>query len=172
MMRSSIYSTIIILLVFACSSCNDDKGSVKKLDTGWLDSIMSKADSSYSKPYHRTDFVTAHYFLNRKDSTLCQLMKDSAGRTRQVIVTAKNVRSFFGQYYANGQLQAQLPLDNFGQYHGDAVYYYADGQQQRYGKYDHGLQVSEWKYFDEGGKLVEKQEFNNNGELVKTTQYK
>ena len=103
----------VLIFLFSCEQ-NDN---VKKLDKAWLDSIIKHSDSTYTKPYYRTDFVTATYYLNKNDSTVCQLMKDSAGNIRQVIIAKKDTRIFFGSYYKNGQLQADLPLDEFGQYH-------------------------------------------------------
>jgi antitoxin component YwqK of YwqJK toxin-antitoxin module len=159
---------ILVTLGILVFSCSQQKNRSTKLDQTWLDSIIRQSDSNYSKPYYRTDFVTAVYYINKKDSTLCQLMKDSAGKIRQIIVTRKDIRTFWGQYYANGQLQAYLPLDDFGRYHGDAIYYYKSSSIQSSGKYIHGLKNGEWKNYDEKGKFISTEEYDTNGALLKT----
>ena len=131
-----------------------------------LDSIVKHSDSSYTKPYYRTDFVTAVYYVNKKDSSICQLMKDSAGVIRQMIVTKKGVSTFFGQFFLNGQLQAKLPLDEFGHYHGPSTYYYKDGSTQSTGDYTHGLKTGQWKNFDEKGTLLSTDTYDQNGQLI------
>ena len=140
--------------------------AIKKIDSAWLDSIIKNSDSSYTKPYKRTDFVTASFYLDRKDSSVCQLMKDSAGIIRQIIIAKKGTRIFFAQYYSNGQLQADLPLDEFGQYHGPATYYNENGSIQSSGNYVHGLKFATWENNDSNGKLVSTESYDNDGRLI------
>jgi len=149
-------------------SCTQQNKWHTKLDKAWLDAIIKKSDSSYTKPYYRTDFVTASYYQDKKDSSTCQVMKDSAGLIRQIIIVTKNIRTFFGQYYANGQLQAHLPLDEFGQYHGYATYYYMNGTVQSNGAYKHGFKYGKWQNFTDKGALISTEEYNADGQLVKT----
>jgi hypothetical protein len=164
MKRLAIPAALAIIFV----SCTQQKGHTSRLDRSWLDSIVKQSDSSYSKPYYRTDYVTAVYYINKKDATLCQLMKDSAGVIRQIIITKRDIRTFWGQYYANGQLQADLPLDELGQYHGAATYYYKNSNVQSKGKYVHGLKNGEWKNYDEKGKVMLTEEYDTNGALIKS----
>jgi hypothetical protein len=159
-------------ILFSCTQQDHNAGiaAKKTIDLHWLDSVIKyHSDSSYSKPYKRTDFVTASYYLNKKDSSLCEVMSDSSGTVRQVIIARKKLRSFYSQYYANGQLQAELPLDSLGQYHGISTYYYPNSVVESNGTYIHGLKNGKWKNFDESGKLTSVEEFNINGQLVKTT---
>ncbi|MBS1510817.1 MAG: hypothetical protein JST86_08260 [Bacteroidetes bacterium] len=140
------------------------------IDHHWLDSVIKNhADSIYSKPYKRTDFVTATWYVNKKDTSVCQVMRDSADTVRQVIIAKKGVRTFFAQYFDNGQLQASLPLDAFGQYHGQAAYYYKDGTVENSGHYLHGLKNGLWQNFDEKGKLISTDAYNQDGQAIKTT---
>jgi len=166
MTKLFFYAITLAFFIFSCTA--PQKKHATKLDNAWLNSIIKNSDSNYTKPYYRTDFVTASYYINKKDSSTCQLMKDSAGIVRQVIIVTKNVRTFFGQYYPNGQLLAWLPLDEFGQYHGDATYYYQNGTVQSNGSYVHGLKKEEWENYDENGKLIFIEEYDANGSLVKT----
>ncbi len=155
-MKRILSFTFLTGFIFSCSFQNSES---KKLDQAWLDSIIKNSDSSYVKPYYRTDLVTATYYLNKKDSTVCQVMKDSAGIIRQIIIVKKDIRTFFGQYYKNGQLQAGLSLDEFGQYHGGATYYYENGRVQSSGDFLHGSRTGEWKNFNEKGQLVSTDKF-------------
>ncbi len=161
-MRSILVFTVIILLL---NSCKQNKNP-KSLDKTWLDSIISKSDSNYIKPYYRTDFVKAQYYVNSKDSTLTQVMKDSAGNTRQIIIMKGNTRYFYAQYYPNGHIQAALPLDEFGQYHGIGTFYFENGKVQSSGNYDHGLKKGQWKVYNEESKLITTDNFDNNGQLI------
>jgi antitoxin component YwqK of YwqJK toxin-antitoxin module len=156
---------IPLLCLISCFGCSQ-KDNSKKLDKNWLDSIAKASDSSYSKPYYRSDFVTAQYYINKKDSIVCQLMKDSGGNIRQIIIAKKDIRTFFGQYYTNGNLQADLPLDEFGQFHGTGIFYFENGKVQSSGTFTHGLKTGQWKVFDEKGKTIATDEYDKNGQII------
>ncbi|HQY12837.1 MAG TPA: hypothetical protein PK133_11515 [Ferruginibacter sp.] len=165
-----IFILIIVAAVLAIPGCTqrENKPAQKMtVNRAWLDSILTTSDSSYAKAYKRGHFDSAFYYINKKDSSVCQLMKDPSRNIRQVIIARKNVRSFFAAYYANGQLQANLPLDAFGQYHGRATYYFANGGTESTGNYEHGIKTGTWKYFDEKGKLVSTDTYDDNGQVVK-----
>jgi antitoxin component YwqK of YwqJK toxin-antitoxin module len=164
----------IILFLFALMltffSCTQQNSNSNKINKPWLDSIVKNSDSSYSKFYYRSDFVTANYYINKKDSSVCQIMKDSAGIIRQIIIAKKNTRIFFGSYYKNGQLQADLPLDEFGQYHGTGIFYYENGSVQSSGSFNHGLKSGEWKVYDQKGKIMATDSFDKNGQFIQPQQ--
>jgi antitoxin component YwqK of YwqJK toxin-antitoxin module len=155
------------MLALGCTAKNRQLSNIKTINRAWLDSIIANSDSSYIKPYKRTDFVTAAFYLNKKDSVVCQLMKDSADRIRQIIIAKNDVRTFFAQYYPNGNIQVDLPLDEFGQYHGTGNFYYEDGTIQSTGSFNHGLKSGQWKIFDEKGKLVSANNYDTNGQEIK-----
>ncbi len=161
--------TLHFFIVAAVAGCKQQTAQHStKLDTAWLNSIIKNSDSSYTKPYFRTDFVTASYYFTKKDSSLCQVMKDSAGKVRQISIAQKNIRTFYGQYYANGQLQAWLPFDAAGQYHGDAEFYFENGIIQSSGTYTHGFKTGKWTNYNEKGKAVSADEFDNSGQFIKS----
>jgi antitoxin component YwqK of YwqJK toxin-antitoxin module len=162
-MRKILTPAILIISVFSCSQKN---GNSRILAGSFIDSIIKHSDSSYEKPYYRTDFVTASYYVNKKDSTICQMMKDSAGKIRQVIISKKDTRIFFGSYYKNGQLQADLPLDSYGQYHGTGKFFYEDGSLQSTGNYTNGFKTGEWKVYDEKGKVTATDSYDSNGNII------
>lgn len=159
----SFVATICILIFGGCKQKNVND---KILANPFIDSIINKSDSNYQKPYYRSDFVTAQYHVNKKDSTVCQLMKDSAGLIRQVIIARKDIRIFYASYYINGQLQAHLPLDAFGQYHGTGKFYYEDGSVQSSGNFNHGVKTGAWKVFDKKGGEIAADNFDLNGNLI------
>ena len=93
-------------------------------------------------------------------------MKDSADKIRQIIISKKDTRIFFGSYYKNGQLQANLPLDKFGQFDGTGNFFYEDGSLQSTGNYSHGFKTGEWKVYDEKGKITATDSYDNNGNIM------
>lgn len=157
------FATISFFLITGCKQQNIND---KILATPFIDSVIKKSDSSYQKEYYRSDFVTAQYYVSKKDTTVCQLMKDSAGLIRQIIIVRKDTRVFFGSYYKNGQLQADLPLDAFGQYHGTGKFYYEDGSLQSTGNYNHGFKTGAWKVYDKKGRELTTDNFDQNGNLI------
>ncbi len=159
----SFFVTISVLFI---TGCKQQTVNEKILATPFIDSIIKKSDSSYQKPYYRSDFVTAQYYVNKKDSTVCQLMKDSAGLIRQIMIAKKDTRIFYASYYKNGQLQADLPLDAFGQYHGTGKFYYEDGSLQSSGNFTHGVKTGAWKVYNEKGQEKAIDNFDQNGNLI------
>ena len=167
MKKLIVYIFIITITACSCSQQkNNSSPGAKTIDRNWLYSIIKASDSSYTKPYKRTDFVTAVYYINKKDSSVCQVMKDSADSIRQIIITKKDTRIFFGSYYKNGQLQAHLPLDEFGQFHGEGNFYYEDGSLQSKGNYTQGFKTGEWKVYDEKGEITNTDSYDSNGNLM------
>ena len=162
-MKTASIFFVSLLYIFSCTQKNSH---AKILATSFIDSIIKTSDSSFTKSYYRTDFVTATYYTNKKDSTVCQLMKDSAGIVRQIIIAKKNVRIFYGSYYKNGQLQANLPQDEFGQYHGNGSFYYEDGSLQSNGNFTHGFKTGAWQVYDKKGKVTATDNYDNNGNLI------
>lgn len=165
----------IILLVLSCiffMSCNYERNVTPKLvgiNHDWLDSILKSADTSYVKKYGTARFANAEYHIKKRDSFICQVMKDTSDSIRQIIITKKNKRSFFAEYYPNGQLIALLPLDTFGQCHGPSKYYYQNGIIESEGVYNNGLKIGTWKNYMETGERLTITEYNNNGQVIKST---
>jgi len=48
---------------------------------------------------------------------------------------------------------------------GKFIHYHPDGKIQIQGQYSNGIQVGEWKFFDENGKPVDKDEFKKQEEV-------
>lgn len=163
-----LFFSIIVLVLFAFG-CKQQNNHLRKIDKNWLDAVIKSSDSSYEKLYYRSDFVTAGYYINSKDSSVCQVMKDSAGSIRQIIMVKRNIRTYYAQYYPNGQLIAELPLDEYGQYHGNATYYFMNDEIQSMGEYIHGIKTGKWRNYTENGKLLSIEDFDEGGRLISTS---
>ncbi len=161
-------AVIIFFILLTACGCIHKKNSfvpTKKLDTVWLNTVIEQSDSFYSKPYKRTDFVTAYFYIGKKDSSICQVMKDSAGQVRQVLITKKNNRFRLEQYYANGQLIAAIPINKNGVNHGTATYYFENGKVKTTGNFNAGLYEGVWHNFNENGKEVAPTTYDVNGNI-------
>jgi antitoxin component YwqK of YwqJK toxin-antitoxin module len=160
----------LTIVLYGCSPHDRVAKAIIKADMQWLDSIKHKSDTSWIKRYRNNEFVTAEYYIDKKDSIVTQLMKDSAGTIRQIIIARyDHTRLFFGEYYANGQLKASLPLDSMGRYHGQGKYYHEDGQVKSEGLFNHGLFSGKWKNYNEKGSLITTDEYDTNGQLIQTS---
>ena len=164
------FSTILFtaIIFFACNTKNKKTVyTLKKVNNIWLDSIIKNSDSNYSKSYKRADFVTAYNYISKKDSSICQVMSDSAKQIRQIIIAKNGKRIYFAQYYANGQQIMDVKLDSFGQYNDTAFTYYENGALKTKGKYNHGFSIGQWKEYDDKGNLKNVLNYDSSGALIK-----
>lgn len=158
-----------LVVAFACTSKEKVKREIIRIDHAWLDSITRKSDTSWIKPYRNNEQVTAEYYVDRKDSIVTQLMKDSAGNIRQITIAKYDqVRLFFAEYYSNGQMMARLPLDNTGNYNGEGRFYFEDGRVKSTGQFAHGFYTGEWKNYNKQGVLLSIDIYDENGQLITT----
>jgi len=127
-------------------------------------------DTTYSKRYRNKEFAVAEYYINRKDTTVCQLMKDSANRIRQILIAKRDRKIFTAEYFSNGQLKATLPLDKDGRLNGEGAFYFESGCVRSKGSFRHGFYFGEWKNFDQNWKNVSTDQYDSNGQLIKTFQ--
>ena len=156
--------------VFIFLSCrNNNVCSRLTVDDNLLDSVKKKSDTSYTKRYRNKEFAVAEYYINRKDTTVCQLMKDTTNQIRQIIIAKKDVKLYTAEYYSNGQLKAHLPLDEAGRVSGEGEFYFENGCVRSKGSFHHGLYYGEWKNYNETGETASRDEYDSNGQLIKTT---
>ncbi len=150
----------------ACNTTPEKFKPTVTLDNAWLDSVEKQhGDTFYRKPYRRPDFVTATSYISRKDSSELQVMRDSLAHVRQVVIVKKGVRNYFAQYFANGQLMAELKFGSFGEMTGPAKYYFENGKVQSEGSFINGLRTGGWKEYDEKG-TVKVLKYDSNGQQV------
>ena len=155
----------VAIFLFGCSSKKEMAPLAIRVNYNWLDSVKRISDSTYVKKYGTNKFANATYYIGNKEAIVCQVMKDLSDTIRQIIVTKNGKRNFIAEYYDNGQLVANLPLDSFGQYHGKSIYYYQNGFIESQGSYEHGFKKDIWKYYTAEGKLREKNEYDSNGNV-------
>jgi antitoxin component YwqK of YwqJK toxin-antitoxin module len=160
-------SLLILIFSVGCKTKNAPQPLKSTFDHSMIDSIKSRADTFYSSRYPRRDISMAEYYVNRKDSTLTQVMKDSLGRIRQIASVRKKVRMFFAEYYPNGQVKADFHFDGYGQYDGPSKEYNEYGGVQRLGAYRSGMHVGKWKNYNDKGVLISVDEYNANGQQIR-----
>jgi hypothetical protein len=159
---------IMGMLVFVISCRNKMEGPVEviRIDPSFIDSIRKESDTSYTRSIGAGEFYTAEQLLDREDSTITKILRDTAGRVTGMVQYRKGIRTFIGEYYINGQLKGKIPLDDKGQVHGEARYYYEDGRVRSEGAFQHGLYAGTWKLYDARGKLGSTEWYDSNGQLV------
>ncbi len=168
-MNKNIWNLFFALLFFSCTQQKPSSKEIITVDKNWLDSIINKSDTSWKKPYRNNEYVSAEYYIDKKDSIVTQLMKDSAKTIRQInIAKYDNVRIFFAEYYSNGQLKARLPLDTKGRYNGPGKFFYENGYVRSKGNFNHGFYYGEWKNFDEMGNQISTDKYDENGQMINT----
>jgi antitoxin component YwqK of YwqJK toxin-antitoxin module len=169
-MKMINYLFILTIVVFL-SSCSG-KQTANKLriivDKDMLDSIKDHSDSMYIKPYHRSDLVTAIYYLSKKDSSITQVMQDANSTIRQIVIEKNKRRVYAAEYYDNGQLMYKYHFDAYGQYDGVSEEYYPSGIIKRQGIYRGGLHFGKWENFDVNGNYLSTDEYNMDGQQIKT----
>lgn len=162
-----------MLVVAGMVACRQGKRSALEVyiapGKGWLDSTHKASDTTFSKKYGGVEFYTTEFNVNRKAGTLTQVMLDSMGNITQIMVVKNKRRILFREYYANGQMKSNIPLDTAtGQFNGLAKFYYEDGRIQREGEYKSGLFSGSWNYYDKDGYLTSTEKFGENGEIMAT----
>jgi antitoxin component YwqK of YwqJK toxin-antitoxin module len=165
-----VFRLLVVLFFVGCKVKNTCPGI--SVDNGMLDSVKKKMDTSYSKPYRSQEFATTEYYINKKDTTVCQLMRDTANQIRQVLIAKKEKRIFTAEYYSNGQLKASWSLDNEGRLNGAATLYFETGCIKSKGVFHNGLYYGVWENYDQNGTFLSTDQYDSNGQLVKTVKRK
>ena len=168
-MEKLIYCTVVLLLLLSCRQPqNAGFRKLATVDLELFDSLKKESDSIYSRPYLASGFSQAEYIINKKDSCITQVMKDSSGKIRQVIISKNRIRIYTAQYYANGQLKGSYALDKFGQYHNAAEEYFENGFVRESGFYTSGLRTGIWKVYDSSGLCIFSKKYDKNGQVIQT----
>lgn len=172
-MKHFLIAVTVLLIAAACNQTTNTTDPLVngKLNKAWLKKLEKESDSTYHKRYFRRDFVTAWYFYNKKDSSVCNEMRDSSENVRQVLITKNDIRTFYAQFYPNGQVLMKAGLNKTGQLEGETINYYSDGKISSKGNYANGLLSGNWEYYDANGKLVKTEQFDSNGAIKNTVTY-
>lgn len=170
--RQSMNQATTIGLLLLLMSCRQTKLSdieVIKFDPETITNLEKTSDTIYTEHIGRADFYTADYFINRKDSVITKLFKDSIGNVVGYNKT-KNGKVFFAmEYFLNGQARGKLPVKINGDYNGQVRYYYEDGRVKSEGQFKNGLWSGEWKNYDKDGHLISIEDYGNGNVNPKKT---
>ena len=161
----------LVCLCFMISCKNDAERSpveVIMVNHARLDAIRSESDTGYTRVIGAAEFNMAEQYVDRGDSTISKIMKDTAGRVIAFVQFRNNIRITYQEYYSNGQLKARLPLNAEGEFDGPSKYYYQDGRVKSEGVYSRGLFTGKWKNYSENGRYTGTDEYDRNGQLVKS----
>ncbi|MBC7508823.1 MAG: hypothetical protein H7320_08755 [Ferruginibacter sp.] len=165
-MKFSVYFLVVFISVFFIVACNNTNSNLSLLqnqqDEQLIDSLKKVSDTFYVKRYGRTDFVTAEYIIVKKDSIHVQVMRDSANKLRQLVVTKKNINVYVARFFKNGQLMAKTTCNVKGNIDGIATNYYDNGSVKEHGNYTNGIKTGKWKEYSVENKLTETV-FDTNG---------
>jgi antitoxin component YwqK of YwqJK toxin-antitoxin module len=164
-------SIVAISFFLSCNSKEGEESSVEVIlvNQHRLDSIRNNSDTGYTRSIGAAEFNKAEQYLDKKDSIISKIMRDTGDNVVAVVQFKANTRITYEEYYPNGQLKGKLPLDAKGKFQGPARYYYEDGRVKSEGAYENGFFSGKWKNYDESGKLVSVDEYDKNGQLIKST---
>ncbi len=162
-----IFLLVSISALYVCSCTNNKTTERITIDTAYIDSVKSTADSVYSKAQYTAEFAWSDYYRNSQDSTLMQIMKGKDSLIKQVIVTKNNRRIYFAQFYDNGQLKAAYEFDSYGTNNGPSKEYYENGRVREEGNYKSGFRTGEWQEYDSTGKKTNLIRYNAFGQVVR-----
>lgn len=155
----SAFFIVIVLLSLILGSCSENTKSeieIIKLDLSKdLILAMSEADSTRIVPKSESDTLIKIYTKNN----LTIIQKENF--TVTIIIKMKDsVKTFVGEYYTNGQLKGQIPLNKLGEIDGDVKYFHEDGRIRGLGHFKSGKKTGVWKKFNEDGELISTETFN------------
>ncbi len=167
-MKNILFGCLAITLIFL-QGCKPKRSLIHQklsVDISLMDSIKKAADTTYARRYPRTDITVAEYYINRKDSSSTQFLKDSLDNIRQIIIVKNGVRIYTAKFYPNGQLMMQYNFNKTGQYEGDSKEYFENGYLQREGIYKNGFKFGIWKNYDSVGNILSTNKYNIDGQQV------
>ncbi|MCD6066050.1 MAG: hypothetical protein K0S33_876 [Bacteroidetes bacterium] len=156
-MRKTIKILIFLTSVLVIASCSHERSEIEliKLDQAKdITSLFSTADSLVSVPQPDGD-TSIHIYYKREHTII-----HKQGFTVSVIQKFKDgIKTFVGEYYANGQLKGKIMLNEKGEIDGTVTYYYENGRIKTIGQFKSGRKSGDWKIFDENGYLQKIENF-------------
>ena len=167
MLRHPFFILTVSIFIFA-SCTKKEKSKLEKIvvDLKKVDSIITHSDTGFERIIGAKEFYRAGQYFNKKDSIITKILRDSSGNITGMVQFRKNKRIDFAEYYSNGQLKAQLPLDEGGQFHGPSKFFYEDGRIKTEGNYLHGLYTGEWKNYTSEGLPESVDSYDENGQHI------
>src|SRR5690348_16245787 len=153
-MNIRLLTAFISLLCLSCNLKETSNIEVIKFDNKIIDTLTKSSDTAYSTFIGRHDFYTEDVYLNKKDSLVTKIFKDSLGNVVGINKSKNGIIIFAAEYYPNGQLIGKTQFKS-GIVDGPATYYYPNGRINNIGRWHNYRQVGVWKTYEETGKLKE-----------------
>ena len=151
--------SILIMITMFSFSCSRNKHidlSGIRLDKEKIREIISVSNPPTIDTPGRKDFFFIEDYTDKTDGTITRILLDSLRNIVGVNQRRNGITIFAAEYYINGQIRGTTTVSSEGNITGPAVYYYEDGKISSSGYLKDGVQVGEWKKFDESGKLMNK----------------
>jgi len=151
-----LISISLTVILFACTENTKSEIEIIKLDLSKdLILAMDTADSTRIVAKSETDTLIKIYSKNN----LTVIKKENLTVT-SIIKMKDSIKTFVGEYYSNGQLKGQIPLNKLGEIDGDVKYFHEDGRIKGLGHFKSGKKSGVWKKFNEDGKLISTETLN------------
>lgn len=166
-MRNYIYIISIGTIFFSCKQSKNSDIEVIKFDTKIIDSLKNASDTIYTKILKGSDWYSADYYINLKDSIENKIFKDSSGNIVALIEQKKGADIFAAEYYPNGQLMGKMQYKD-GKVEGIATYYYSDGRIKETGELYNDKEIGIWKDYNTKGELHKTTIYDNDGNYIET----
>jgi len=169
-MKKYISAISIIIILFSCKQSTLSDIEVIKFNTKTIDSLKNTSDSIYTKILKRSDWYSADYYINMKDSITNRIFKDSIGNVVAFTEQKNGINIFAAEYYSNGQIIGKMQFKN-GEIDGLATYYYPDGRIKETGEYHNMKETGIWKDYNSKGELQKTMHYDKDGNIVETNEH-
>ena len=148
-------SLIIVLVLMSCNVNTKSKIVVHKINRDSIYKIiMERYILINTDTPARHDFYYIYQYKNKGDSSIFKILEDSLHNIKGINISRNGINIFGAEYYANGQIKGDVPINKSGETEGLATYYYEDGRIRCKGYWKEYQQVGEWKYYDKDGNPV------------------
>jgi hypothetical protein len=163
----------LLLMLVHCKQSQRSVIEVIKFDNQIIVDLQKGSDTTYTEYTGQYESYLAEYYVNRSDSVITKILKDSFENVVGLHVSKNDHLLVVAEYHRNGQLKGKLPEKIKGKYNGQARYYFEDGRVRAEGQFHNGLWSGEWKNYDEKGHLVSIDDFGaGNINPIKTIKVK
>jgi hypothetical protein len=167
-MKNNILFGIFLISLFSCKGPVLSDIQVIKFDANIIDTLKQTSDTSWTEVLGRKDFYTVDHYMDRRDSIVSKIFKDSLGNV-VAFNKAKNEKVFFAaEYYANGQLIGKLKHMPAMSEDDSATYYYPDGRIKSIGQLHNYNKTGIWKEYNIKGVLEKKIYYDSSGNIIQT----
>lgn len=164
---------IVIIIMVSCKQAPKSEIEIIKFDTSIIDFLHQNSDTTYTEYIGLKDFYTFEFYVNRNDSIINKIGKDSNGNVVGHFKIKNDIVFFAFEYYPNGQAKWKWPEIINAEYVGKTRYYYEDGRVRCEGQFKNELKSGEWKNYNKDGYLISIDDYGKgNFQPITTTELK